>query len=242
MGKKFHQWKQLWWRRPLRNILRTRCGDGGNGRQGKAASKAFIEALVTKTTSEDEGFMLSAEVDFVFVSIDIEGGMDQWGIKEFGVAKLDTRDVVVNMASTSADLIHGHNYALAKGHRRAFVFGDTTRVDSSHLAATIKDVCHIPDRKGLYGNETERRIVLVGHAIHNELMTMEAHGVKLDDIPAVVGILDTSDLGQGGSLESLLTSLGLPLPRNRQGKADSLHCAGNDAHYTLRALLAMLYI
>ncbi|KAK5692333.1 hypothetical protein LTR17_025383 [Elasticomyces elasticus] len=200
---------------------------------GVAAAGAFVEALAAGE--------MRANADFVFVSIDFEGGLqNRAGITEYGVAKLDTRDIVsktVN-AYSSASTIPGHNYLLAKCRKQHCMFGDTTRIDKPQLAATIKAELNIPN-----GSEVpQRRIVLVGHGLHNEQLILEAHGVKLGDLPAVIGILDTSQYGMGGSLETLLDRLFIPLPRNRNGMADSLHCAGNDAHYTLRALLALLYL
>ncbi|KAK4890559.1 hypothetical protein LTR27_010721 [Elasticomyces elasticus] len=200
------------------------------------AARAFVEALAAGE--------MRANADFVFVSIDFEGGLqNRAGITEFGVAKLDTRDIVCNAldAYSSASTISGHNYLLAKCRKQRCMFGNTTRIDKPQLAATIKAELNIPDGSGVQ-LEAQRRIVLVGHGLHNERLILETHGVKLGDLPAVIGILDTSQYGMGGSLETLLDCLSLPLPRNRNGRADSLHCAGNDAHYTLRALLALLYL
>ncbi|KAK3630886.1 hypothetical protein LTR56_017159 [Elasticomyces elasticus] len=198
---------------------------------GVAAARAFVEALAACE--------MRADADFVFVSIDFEGGLrNRAGITEFGVAKLDTRDIVsktVN-AYSSASTISGHNYLLAKCRKQHCMFGDTIRIDKPQLAATIKAELNIPD-----GSKGQRRIVLVGHGLHNEQLILERHDVKLGDLHAVIGILDTSEY-MGGSLETLLDCLSLPLPRNRNGRANSLHCAGNDAHYTLRALLALLYL
>ncbi|KAK5674799.1 hypothetical protein LTS10_012536 [Elasticomyces elasticus] len=196
-----------------------------------AAARAFVEALAAGE--------MRANADFVFVSIDFEGALgNRAGITEFGLAKMDTRDIVGSSvgAPLSADTISGHNYLLAKCRKQRCMFGDTTRIDKPQLAATIKAELNIPD-----GSKGQRRIVLVGHGLHNEQLILESHGTKLGDLHAVVGILDTSEY-MGGSLETLLDCLSLPLPRNRNGRADSLHCAGNDAHYTLRALLALLYL
>ncbi|KAK5693803.1 hypothetical protein LTR17_025005 [Elasticomyces elasticus] len=200
---------------------------------GVAAARAFVEAL-----ADGE---IRANADFVFVSIDFEGGLqNRAGITEFGVAKMDTRDIVGSTvdAYSSASTISGHNYLLAKCRKQRCMFGETTRIDKPQLAATIKAELNIPD-----GSEgPQRGIVLVGHGLHNEQLILESHGIKLGDLHATIGILDTSQYGMGGSLETLLDRLSLPLPRNRNGMADSLHCAGNDAHYTLRALLALLYL
>ncbi|KAK5695162.1 hypothetical protein LTR97_008668 [Elasticomyces elasticus] len=200
---------------------------------GVAAARAFVETLAAGE--------MRANADFVFVSIDFEGGLqNRAGITEFGIAKMDTRDTVGKTvdAYSSVSTISGHNYLLAKCRKQHCMFGNTTRIDKPQLAATIKAELNIPDGQ----LKAQRRIVLVGHGLHNEQLILERHGIKLGDMDAVVGILDTSQYGMGGSLETLLDRLYLPLPRNRNGMADSLHCAGNDAHFTLRALLALLYL
>ncbi|KAK0337995.1 hypothetical protein LTR91_013068 [Friedmanniomyces endolithicus] len=199
-----------------------------NQSAGMSAAVNFINALATQTMSD--------KADFVFVSLDFEGDIHSRGLTEFGYATLDTRDVIAD-----GPTIFGHHYALASNHKRGFLFGDVTRIDVPQLGATIREVCHVTDVDG-----TDRRVVLVGHGIHNELRNMAAHGVRLEDLPRVVGAIDTGELskvvlGQASTLERLLTSLEIPLTRNRNGFADSLHCAGNDAHYTLRALLLLLY-
>ncbi|KAK5677430.1 hypothetical protein LTS10_010000 [Elasticomyces elasticus] len=203
---------------------------------GMKALNAFVEALST-------GLPTTA-ADFVFVSIDFEGG-NNCAVNQFGFAKLDTRDLIGSAAGTAmapADIISGHNYALARGRKDDFMFGKTTKTDSSELATRIKDVLQISDiEKHLDTSTPGRNIVLVGHSIQCELEVIENYSINLDDLSTVVGFIDTSNFGEALTLEKLLVSFGLPLPRNRNGVADSLHTAGNDAHYTLRALLAWLY-
>ncbi|KAK5711892.1 hypothetical protein LTR15_012236 [Elasticomyces elasticus] len=201
---------------------------------GLAASNAFINALSTGS--------MTADADLVFLAIDFEGNLSN-GVNEFGFAKLDTRDIIGKVPNSSANVISGHNYAFAKDRVHGFMFGDTTRVFEASPAAIIEDARHIPDdQSNPYHDINGRRLVLVGHAIDNELRIMEGHGINIDNLPAVIGTLDTPrTFGRGISLKDLLVSLGLPLPRNSVGTAVSFHNAGNDAHYTLRALLALLY-
>ncbi|KAK5711004.1 hypothetical protein LTR17_018619 [Elasticomyces elasticus] len=203
---------------------------------GIEASKALIDALSTG--------LRTAAADFVFVSIDFEGG-NNCAVNQFGVAKLDTRALISGAASSAtapADIISGHNYALARGRKDDFMFGETTKTDSSELATRIKNVLHISDiEKHLDTSTPGRNIVLVGHSIQCELEVIENYGINLDDLSTVVGFIDTSNFGEALTLEKLLASFKIPLPRNWNGVADSLHTAGNDAHYTLRALLAWLY-
>ncbi|KAK3617980.1 hypothetical protein LTR56_024940 [Elasticomyces elasticus] len=203
---------------------------------GMEASRALIDALST-------GIRTTA-ANFVFVSIDFEGGSN-CAVNQFGIAKLDTRALIGGTASSATapgDIISGHNYTLARGRKDNFMFGQATKTDRSLLGAIIKDVLQISDTEKDYGTGTPgRNIVFVGHSTQCELEVIENHGIKLDDIPTVIGFIDTSSFGDALTLEKLLDSFNIPLPRNKHGVADLLHTAGNDAHYTLRALLAWLY-
>lgn len=61
----------------------------------------------------------------------------------------------------------------------------------------------------------------------------------------MVGTVDTCLFAsrvreQRFSLEQVTDAVGIPLHRSAFGGADHLHCAGNDANYSLRDLLALL--
>lgn len=81
--------------------------------------------------------------------------------------------------------------------------------------------------------EGTREVVLVGHALKNDLAYLRRLGIDALAIPNVVLQLDTQRIATpkklAPSLGKLLTALGIP--------ADNLHNAGNDAHFTLRAVL-----
>lgn len=82
----------------------------------------------------------------------------------------------------------------------------------------------------------DRIVVIVGHGILNELQALQALGFEFERPPS--GTLDTSRVANevlecfGGSLGDLLSMLGCPFNR--------LHVAGNDANFTLRALLLLV--
>lgn len=87
----------------------------------------------------------------------------------------------------------------------------------------------------------------MGHGIKTETRCLEELGLSLDTSPTFIGIVDTClfasrVIKQRLSLGQLIDLVGIPLYRNAFGGADHLHCAGNDANYTLRALLALLEI
>jgi hypothetical protein len=118
--------------------------------------------------------------------------------------------------------------------------------------AKVRDVISsnllIPDPLTQGATTTYRRVILVGHGVANETRCLEELGLPLDAFPTctVVGTVDscifaTRVTKQHLSLEQLIDVVGIPLYRSF-GRAVRLHCAGNDANYTLRALLALLEI
>ena len=194
---------------------------------GQAASEAFTTAMTAGAMSST-----TAASDFVFVSIDFEGNPEERGVSEFGVAKLDTRSCDPTIESANfrlKDMYKGHKY----------MHGETTRIKPTQLSETIINeltVKNDPDDKNTPRN---RRIVLVGHGLKSDLRIMEALNLHIEELPMVIGLFDTlalaSDiLGCTPSLEKLLAALRIPT-RERL-----FHCAGNDAHYAMQALLALI--
>lgn len=113
------------------------------------------------------------------------------------------------------------------------MFGETTRTHSALLPRIIIDYF-----KGLSDRNKPRKVVLVCDGLQSELRILDDLGVFLEDLP-VTGVIDTSVLardilGRTGSQKDLLNVLDIPWGEN------ALHCAGNDAHYTMRILLALL--
>jgi len=107
---------------------------------------------------------------------------------------------------------------------KKFLFGETQRI---RLPGIVSSLEQLLDR--------DRNLVILGHGIAGDRTLLKVLGFDLKT--SVVGVLDTEDLAQctfGGpklSLRSLLTELKCPF--------DNLHCAGNDAHFALRALLLL---
>lgn len=189
---------------------------------GAQAIKSLGAALTGDTFT-------ARQADLVFVSLDFEGSLHQSKISELGVAQIASHQLL----SQDSSGIAGFNFALAKHRNRKFMFGNTTRFSPHILGKTI--VQHLYN---LRREDPRREIILVSHGIMNDIRILDDIGVSLEALP-VTGIIDTCSLadeifGSSGSLKSLLTKLRIPTRPNL------LHCAGNDAHYTLQALLALL--
>jgi hypothetical protein len=83
-----------------------------------------------------------------------------------------------------------------------------------------------------------REIALVGHDIQQDIRYLSSIGVELADMQRVTRVLDSQamhqvwrDIDNGRGLQALLNDLGIT--------AHHLHNAGNDAVFTLRALIGI---
>lgn len=221
---------------------------------GQAALLKSVDMLKTRPTtllSSKDGALDSELINLpVLVSMDVEGNnWDGQGLRELGIATLDLRELC--QEKCCRPIIHSTNYILSSSaSRRKFLFNSSSqRIDGSDMAK-LRDVISsnlsIPDP--LTKGGTYRRVILAGHGVATETRCLEELGLPLDTFPAVVGIVDTCTFAtrvtnQHLSLEQLIDVVGIPLHRNIDfGGAVHLHCAGNDANYTLRALLALLEI
>lgn len=97
-----------------------------------------------------------------------------------------------------------------------------------------KEVDASKDSSGL----EKRQIVLVGHDLTNDTEYLRKIGFDILHLSGVVDSLDTSAIYRALHCDSNSTSLGRVL-HGLGITAWNLHNAGNDAGYTLQALLAM---
>jgi len=123
------------------------------------------------------------------------------------------------------------------------LFRLTERILRRDLPQFLKDV--ISNRSPA---SIPSKVVLVGHNISTELDMMEKLGINLWDTElfSIEGILDISNKGlvealglpfsRRPSLVNILEHFGIPFQKYY------LHVAGNDAHFTLRALLMIAAI
>jgi len=146
---------------------------------------------------------------------------------QVGIAILDTRQLE---QAPHKQQIQTYNFASGTSSytaraNRVFLFGKTAVISPSELADSICSL--IPPG---------RNIVFVGFATANELRAL-----RLLDFPwpgRLSAVLDAFSLAcemletRSGSLGDLLILLGCP--------HNNLHCAGNDANFTLKALLLLV--
>ncbi|KAK1992922.1 QDE-2-interacting protein [Colletotrichum falcatum] len=197
--------------------------------------------------------------DVVFVCIDIEVAEEHHGtILEVGLSILDTRDIAgvppgENGCSwapfiRSRHLItdehrHIRNRKYVKGCPELFNFGMSEYPPLSSLGPSI--IAAITDLSvaGQEGNAKAewrfRNVVLLGHDLRSDIAYLERINVELWGMGGVMSrTLDTKDMyqawrqeTQGRSLAAVLTDLGI--------SHSNLHNAGNDAAYTMQAMLGL---
>lgn len=209
-------------------------------RPHRLRGQAALTRLMTALTDTGSRQRPTDDTDFVFVAIDFEGTTQQdRRINEFGAAKLDTRFLFPDDAEPLC--IETSHFAFAKHRTRKFRFGETLRTDQTQLRKTVLDTLNITDNEHSGpGNYSMRKILLVGHGISSEISFLDKLGLPIEAFPQITGIVDTLYLSDSAphldcaSLKRLLHCLHIPIGEH------SLHCAGNDANYTLRALLAYL--
>jgi hypothetical protein len=180
----------------------------------------------------------------LFVSIDFENDRSDKRagrpIREIGVCTFDTRSLskpeTEPPAALSTQNYRWKDYPNQLSHHK-FLFGETKKILPDEMPAFFDRTFRTADENGQL-----RRIILVGHAIGNEIDSMEAIGVDITKYPSIVGVLDTEIVSKPAvrasrkllhhrRLESILESLEIP--------HHFLHVASNDAHSTLKLALML---
>lgn len=198
---------------------------------------------------------LSGMSDVVFVAIDFENAQSIWENTsskmgcQVGIAVLDTRKIEKRrLAATSLyldneldegpskgaeELITTYNFAAGPVEycqrakvKSSFLFGKTIFIDQSDMRQKIESC--LPQ---------ERDIILVGHDLYHDLKALETLGLNFK-VYSPWNAIDTLTIARQlfppkskSSLRDILRKLKCPY--------NGLHCAGNDANFTLRAMLLL---
>ncbi|KAF4630302.1 hypothetical protein G7Y89_g7837 [Cudoniella acicularis] len=202
--------------------------------------------------------------DVILIAIDLEVSKYDKGkpgappIREFGIAILETRHFKSTSPSLPNNFISTKQFSTIHASKdfiycdatdfKECVFAETDLVKQVNLPKTIKKCLRIedsssPDPRAL------RKIVLVGHSIKEDLKMLKRHGIIVHEIAPVVAILDTYSITWNllgptknsisttpmtrFTLWALLEELKIPY------KKWDLHNAGNDATFTLHAMLML---
>lgn len=215
--------------------LLRRSRQGGLGQAGKAAAQSFMDAVA------GDG-VLTERNDFVFVAIDFESQCGcEAGIKEFGLALLDTRSCMgpsERVDGNGESVVKCLSYAQTRSACRQFQYSTTTKTDGSLLAELITSSLMIPDHDEKIGSGRPRKVIVVGQSLNCDLCNIEQLGLDIGRL-GVIGTIDTFNLahstfGKSPCLKQITEILDKPQ------REHSYHTARNNACFVLQAMLAML--
>jgi hypothetical protein len=173
----------------------------------------------------------------IFVSIDIEGGSRNQPPYEVGVSILNTASL--KSTSQAQSPIQSHNFCIFSrwGYIKSpnrFIFGVSDKVSWKKVEDFLQRITSGGQHSNpLYKTNNTTRIVLIGHGIKNDMLILEKHVSGLWQSTPITAVIDL------GVLQGKM-KLGTLLERLKIGEDVSqkwLHSAGNDANYTLRAVL-----
>ncbi|KAK3944641.1 good for full DBP5 activity protein 2 [Diplogelasinospora grovesii] len=230
------------WGRAIKRVqrylaLRKRIGD--------ATASADPQDLI------DLGLPLAAEPEgsVVFVAVDIEAyEFDHNLVTEVGIATLDTASIAQVASGPGGEnwfpLIQARHIrikenAWAKNTRHVrgcadyFDFGTSEFVHSDNVIPIVKEILGPLDNSG-----KKRPIVLVFHDAGQDIKYLRVLGHDIYQNENILEIIDTKEMHQSivrhrdsTSLQNVLNYLDIPWQH--------LHNAGNDAVYTLRAMVGL---
>jgi hypothetical protein len=214
--------------------------------------------LELKTLNVSELAPFPFEKNIVFVAIDIEAyERNNNLITEVGIAMLDVQDLRHRSPGDHGKgwfskiqarhlRIKDNSWAVNRefvvGCPTLFDFGESEFVEEKHIVNVIRPMIEqkvsasTPSQQG--GQLEERSVVLVFHDPAADIAYLDQLGYDIYGASNIVEIVDTRTLHQHlrrrpnpAKLESVLADLGI--------QCHNLHNAGNDAVYTLQAMLAI---
>lgn len=194
--------------------------------------------------------------DVIFIAFDVEAyERPPRQVTEIGVATLDTRDLKLLAPGTNGvdwqKAIRAHHLRVAEyknlvnkdfveGCPDKFEFGKSEFVSKDNLHAAIA-ACFKPPYSGPFGTKNEeevRKVVLVGHDVGQDINYLRQIGVNVTNIGGIIDTVDTAEMYRVKNKDPNARSLGSIL-YEFDFTGWNLHNAGNDAVYTMWAMLAI---
>jgi len=214
----------------------------------KAVLSNFPDVPSTKgaalTTSElaiptprDFGSQGSEVLDAFFIAIDFEHShyspkTGHIRLREVGISMFDTRDFR-HRGIHLEDAISTQHYRTVTNTKK-FLFGKTIDTLQDELVLILKRLLYLEDKSP----RQIRNIILVGHGFGFEIKAMKCLGIDLNLAPSIIEIFDTEFLGYEVfgrdfkcSLSNVVKETGI--------SGGFFHNAGNDANFSLRAMLLL---
>ncbi|KAA8628385.1 hypothetical protein SMACR_00163 [Sordaria macrospora] len=195
---------------------------------------------------------IEPEKSVLFVAIDLEAyELNQSMITEVGMAILDTADLT-NAAPGEGtknwfDLIKARHirvkeFSWATNHRHVqgraeyFDFGKSEFIEVAKIADVLKETIEVESSAG--GDGAKRPVVLVFHDQSADLKYIRMLGYDVTSADNILEVVDTREMYQYLSRSNNATKLSnvcyyLDIPFK------NMHNAGNDAVYTLQAMIGL---
>ncbi|KAJ4268712.1 hypothetical protein NW762_002780 [Fusarium torreyae] len=239
---------QLIWRSKMR-VVKSGFVPKKGGDPEKAAKKKRHRDQMLRNTLGYLGLHGDPDGhDVVFICVDVEAIERKPNpISEIGFAILDTRDIKGvdpksvgrgwwPMIKTYHLRVYEYaglrNHQFVKGCPDNFNFGESTFPPKDNIGEAIMAILdpYLLD---------ERNIVIVGHDVKQDINYFGTLGIDLRVLAELAEPIDTQEIHQawcdstqGRGLSVVLNDLGI--------SSKNLHNAGNDAHYTLCAMLGVV--
>ncbi|KAK4106876.1 hypothetical protein N658DRAFT_414096 [Parathielavia hyrcaniae] len=234
------------WGRSVKRVQRYLGLRGRTAGDGNVVGKLAALDLDMPTVDEPEGFVL-------FVAIDIEAWEENQDlVTEVGIAMLDTTEIQGVAPGEGGQKWFPHirgrhirvkenswvmNSRYVRGCADAFDFGTSEFLLLSQVEPLITDL--IDKATTPAGGSSPRPVVLVFHESSSDIKYLRVLSYHVEAAPNVVEVVDTREMHQymarsndSASLATVLSSVGIRSFRH-------LHNAGNDAVYTLQAMVGL---
>ncbi|KAF9774796.1 hypothetical protein IL306_007170 [Fusarium sp. DS 682] len=238
--------QQLAWKSKFR-LVKSGFPPRNRADPDKAARKKGHRERMLRNTQRCLGLLGDPDGYDVFICVDVEAIERKPNpVSEIGIAILDTRDIKgVDPKSVGCGwwpLIKTHhlrvyeyaglrNHQFVRGCPDAFDFGTSTFPTKSQVADSIMKIFNP------WLND-QRNIVVVGHDVKQDISYFTELGLDLRYLGGHAEPVDTQEIHQawcdstnGRGLSAVLNDLDIAYK--------NLHNAGNDAHYTLCAMLGI---
>ena len=189
----------------------------------------------------------------VFVAIDLEfNEMRRHVITEIGVSILDTLDIEGIAPGKNGEFwapiiqkrhfriyewLHHKNHRWVSGCPDKFEFGESEIIDAAAIRGMLQ-TCLRPPFGITDQSSRARKLVLVGHSFKCDVEGLRRNNISLYHLADISHTIDTADIYRALAEENKDPALGIVL-KHFDIIPWHLHNAGNDAAYTMLAMLAI---
>ncbi|KAH9218292.1 hypothetical protein DL95DRAFT_444268 [Leptodontidium sp. 2 PMI_412] len=215
------------------------CSRAGQPNPPVPLAKSAAGAI-SETTVPTPGDFDSQEpelLDVIFIAIDFEYShyspkTGHIRLREVGISMLDTRDLC-HQSNSLKDIISTQHYRTATD-TKTFLFGKSIDISQDELVLILKRLLCLEGESP----KPIRDLILVGHGLGFENKVLKGLGLDLNLAPSVIEIFDTEFLGYEVFDKTFKCSLS-NVVRKTGISGGFFHNAGNDANFSLRAMLLL---